>query len=351
VVGALGIRVVWNHVVQFILDKMLQPTIKAGLAFLPTLAARTITRLVMDKLSGLAVSGIDTAVATDKNVAWASVAVSPFINYFIRLVESAVLPGVKQSIALTSKITELGDMAVAMALKENLPARQAVPVVAMSGSLPLQTQATLALAAVKGGSADVDPIAEWHGPFLNQLLHCGVPGKPGYATLAGCRIKPGGPGCVNDGGGQCSFPRAQARDLCDQHGSCAAVTCGKGAPTCQARDADESDTLVAHGEFGSRVALAYTRREGTLLHCGVKGQPGHATLAGCRIKPGGPGCLRDGGGQCSFPRAKAEELCRAHPQCRGYTCGDNAPTCQARDLDEVNASAEPNKSFTSHFGR
>ncbi|MBX3158794.1 MAG: hypothetical protein KF773_22695 [Deltaproteobacteria bacterium] len=46
----------------------------------------------------------------------------------------------------------------------------------------------------------------------------------------------------------------------------------------------------------------------------------------------GPGCdTKAVPGQCSFPRARAEELCRNHPQCIAVNCNTARRDCQARD--------------------
>ncbi|HWQ29325.1 MAG TPA: hypothetical protein VNN12_09915, partial [Dehalococcoidia bacterium] len=99
--------------------------------------------------------------------------------------------------------------------------------------------------------------------------------------------------------------------------------------------------------WGSRIALVFGgQRQDTVIHCGVPGQPGFDTVPGCRIRSG-PGCVADGSGQCALPRAQAAEVCRANPQCRGFTCPNGSAYCYARDADEVRRSVRRRSGFSS----
>lgn len=62
--------------------------------------------------------------------------------------------------------------------------------------------------------------------------------------------------------------------------------------------------------------------------------PVHDHAINCRKN----GCISDGPGcdttavpgQCSFPRAQAEALCRNHPRCIAVNCNESRSDCQAR---------------------
>jgi hypothetical protein len=57
----------------------------------------------------------------------------------------------------------------------------------------------------------------------------------------------------------------------------------------------------------------------------------HCRADGCISS--GPGCDTTAvRGQCSFPRERAVELCKGHPQCVAVTCNLSRADCQARDV-------------------
>lgn len=146
-------------------------------------------------------------------------------------------------------------------------------------------------------------------PVRGQAINC---------KKAGCITS--GPGCDTTAvPGQCSFPRAQAEALCSKHPQCIAVNCNDTRKDCQARD---SRVLSAWEGMTSIVVRRHPRME-------VKDQAINCPKDGCIAS--GPGCdTTSVAGQCSFPRARAVQLCADHPQCVALNCNSERNDCQAR---------------------
>ncbi|TXH21687.1 MAG: hypothetical protein E6Q99_09685 [Elusimicrobia bacterium] len=179
---------------------------------------------------------------------------------------------------------------------------------------------------------DTTQLGPWTG-FASIFVQKDIPAGPFQDQAAGCG--PGGciasgPGCDTSAvPGQCSFPRAQAVDLCSKHPQCIAVVCNQSRADCQARD-----TLERAPWRGMNSTLL-TRLDGQAILCG----PG-----GCIAS--GPGCDTSAvPGQCSFPTGSALESCRKHPQCKAVVCNALRTDCQARDTTEH----VPGSGFTSYI--
>lgn len=353
--ASLAIRLIWN----IIGAEAVQRLVKAALMAI----AKHVVKPIVNKVAGKTIQffirkgsdWINQKVGGELNAAtqgspvaaWASRLVSPVVNFFIRIIQQWAVPNAQGAAAYGHKLAELGDLALAFAQGKAPPPQTPAPLI--NTALPPLEAAPPRLPTTGGAgpaSASAGGSAIHWKTFTGQLIHCGVVGRPGYATQPACRIKDG-PGC-DTSIGQCSFPKAQARALCAAHPRCRGLTCAGGRSDCQARDEEESRNPIGNPAYDSQVALSWSTRGGQLIHCGVKGEAGYATLAGCRIKRG-PGC-GSRSGQCDFPKSKARELCLAHPQCVAVTCSVGNPDCQARDADEARATV-PHNSYTSHIAR
>jgi hypothetical protein len=345
---ALVGRTTWNTIGQELLLTILKPIIQNTLGLVAKKVSQLVIRQVADRINAKWTGALDAAVAGNTGAQWASLVVSPIVDFFFRVIQKWALPNLQRSVTFNAKVAELGDVALALAFGQKPPPAKAEPKIPASAMVPDRVKRPMGQSRGKvgaGGRSSGGVVAK--GAWSNygaQLIHCGIKGKPGYATIAGCRIK-SGPGCTGAVEGQCSFPRERARELCAAHGRCRAVTCARGASTCQARDSSEARAFFPADTHDSQVLLLWRRVDEQLIHCGVKGRPDYGTPAGCRIKDG-PGCDQSIG-QCSFPKDRARELCAAHPRCRGYTCNAGRNDCQARDADEARTLVR-NKAYTSH---
>ncbi|HEY4242177.1 MAG TPA: hypothetical protein VGM88_20300 [Kofleriaceae bacterium] len=151
-------------------------------------------------------------------------------------------------------------------------------------------------------------------PIHNQAINC---------RKSGCITS--GPGCDTTAvPGQCSFPRAQAEELCRRHPQCVAVNCNDARADCQARDTRELSPWTG---MSGIIVRKQPRTE-------VKDQAINCRKSGCITS--GPGCDTAAvPGQCSFPRDRAIDLCFNHPQCVAVNCNSARKDCQARDTREL----------------
>jgi hypothetical protein len=152
--------------------------------------------------------------------------------------------------------------------------------------------------------------AAWaDAPVHGQAINC---------RKSGCIAQ--GPGCDTTAvRGQCSFPRAQAEALCLDHPQCIAINCNDGRSDCQARS-----TRVRSPWKGMTSIIVRKQPKAK-----VKDMAINCSKGGCIAS--GPGCdLHAVPGQCSFPRARAIELCFDHPQCVAVNCNQGRKDCQAR---------------------
>jgi hypothetical protein len=158
-----------------------------------------------------------------------------------------------------------------------------------------------------------------------------------HANLA-VNCEPAPAGCISSGPncdmqavpGQCSFPRARATELCGLHPECFAVTCNSARDDCQARRTSRLDPWQGFTSYVQWTQFAYLA-----VNC-------EPAPVGCISS--GPNCDTQAvPGQCSFPKARAQELCALNTECMSVTCNSARDDCQARRTTRL----DPWLGFTS----